>query len=275
MEKSNSIIKNFNVNVKGNGQQPMMFAHGYGCDQSMWRYLEPTFSNRFRSILFDLVGCGKSNSSCFDQQKHSTLSGYADDVLSICDSLNLKDIVFVGHSVSAVIGILAAIKEPQRFSKLILIGPSPCYFNDGDYIGGFEKETLVGMLENLNADFLGWSRAMGPAIMGRPDRPELGVELTNSFCQTDPTIAKHFAKTVFLSDNRADLKKIKTPSLILQCSQDIIAPDSVGRYMHQEISGSRLKTLKAIGHCPHVSEPQETITAMNEFLEPQIGKKTA
>ncbi len=255
-----------NVKIKGKGDTTMILVHGYGCDQKMWRFLTPLLEKTFRLVLIDLIGAGQSDTSLYDLKKYSQLSGYADDILELCNEMNLTQAIFVGHSVSAMIGILAAQKNPQCFKNLVLIGPSPCYFNDGNYKGGFERSALEQMLENANQDFLGWARAMGPAIMGNPERPELGVELTNSFCSTNPEIAKHFSKTVFLSDNRKDIAGCQTPSLILQCSQDIVAPEEVGQYVYEHLKKSTFVKLEATGHCPHVSAPEETAAAIIRYL---------
>jgi len=261
-----AVLKRNNVKVFGCGEQPMIFAHGYGCDQNMWRFITPAFEDRYRIVLFDHVGHGHSDAGAFDPAKYVSLNGYADDVLAICRELDLTDAVFVGHSVSAMIGVLAAIKEPERFDRLVLIGPSPRYIDDGDYVGGFKQEDIEGLLDFLDSNHLGWSSTMAPVIMANPDRPELGEELTNSFCRTNPDIAKHFARVTFLSDNRADLPNARTKALILQCSQDAIAPEVVGRYMHRNLPGSEFVLMKATGHCPNLSAPEETIAAMEAFL---------
>jgi sigma-B regulation protein RsbQ len=253
----------------------MLFAHGYGCDQNMWRFITPAFEDEYRIILFDHVGHGQSDATAFDPARYGSLQGYADDVLAICHELDLNGLIFVGHSVSAMIGVLAAIKEPERFERLVLIGPSARYINDDAYVGGFKREDIEGLLDFLDANQLGWSSTMAPVIMGNPDRPELGEELTNSFCRTNPDIAKHFARVTFLSDNRADLPKVKTKALILQCSQDVIAPDAVGRYVHRNIPGSEFVQLKATGHCPNLSAPEETIAAMRAFLRGPAPVETA
>ncbi|HEX3722502.1 MAG TPA: alpha/beta hydrolase [Nitrolancea sp.] len=245
----------------------MIFAHGYGCDQHMWRFITPAFTDAYRLILFDHVGAGGSDLTAYDRAKYSSLQGYAQDLLEICGELDVKHAVFVGHSVSAMIGVLAAIEEPERFDRLVLIGPSPRYINDGDYVGGFTREDIGGLLEFQESNYLGWSNNLAPAIMGNPDRPELGAELTNSFCRTNPKIAKHFAAVTFLSDNRVDLPHVTTPSLILQCQEDVIAPLEVGEYVHRHLPGSQLAILSATGHCPHLSAPDETIAAMVAFLE--------
>ncbi|SEM60305.1 sigma-B regulation protein RsbQ [Stigmatella aurantiaca] len=261
-----SVLARNNVKVTGTSAQPMLFAHGFGCDQNMWRFVAPAFESDYRTVLFDHVGAGGADISAYDRTKYGTLAGYAEDVLEICRELCLERVVFVGHSVSAMIGVLAAVKEPERFDKLVLIGPSPCYINDGEYVGGFSRRDIEHLLESLDDNYLGWSSTMAPVIMGNPDRPELGEELTSSFCRTHPDIAKHFAHVTFLSDNRADLPKVKTPSLVLQCSNDPIAATVVGEYVHRQLAGSKLVLMKATGHCPNLSAPRETIAAMKAFL---------
>jgi sigma-B regulation protein RsbQ len=232
----------------------------------MWRHVWPAFAGDHRIVLFDHVGAGGSDLGAWDPDRYGTLQGYAEDVLEICGELDLDDVVFVGHSVSAMIGVLAAAAEPDRFGRLVLVGPSPRYLDDGDYVGGFTRADVEGLLESLDSNYLGWSSAMAPVIMGNPDRPELGTELTNSFCRTDPAIARHFARVTFLSDNRADLPKVKVRSLVLQCSEDVIAPQCVGEYVHRHIPGSELVLMEATGHCPNLSAPEETIAAIKRFL---------
>ncbi|WP_372790466.1 alpha/beta fold hydrolase [Paraconexibacter sp.] len=246
--------------------RPMVLAHGFGCDQHMWRHVWPAFADTHRIVLFDHMGYGGSDLSAYDPQRYDSLRGYADDVLAILEELDLRDVVFVGHSVSAMIGALAAIEAPDRFGRLVLIGPSPRYIDDDDYVGGFTREDIDGLLASLESNYLGWSGTMAPVIMGNPDRPELGEELTNSFCRTDPEIAARFARTTFLSDNRADLARVTTPALVLQCSQDVIAPDTVGRYVHEHLPESELVQLTATGHCPNLSAPEETVGAMRSYL---------
>jgi sigma-B regulation protein RsbQ len=261
------VLTRNNVSVGGVARgQPMLFAHGFGCDQNMWRHVAPAFAAEYRIVLFDHVGSGGSDLDAYDRAKYSSLDGYAEDVLEICRDLELRDVIFVGHSVSAMIGVLAAAREPERFAKLILIGPSPRYIDDEGYAGGFTAEDIDGLLDALDSNYLGWSNAYAPAIMGRPDRPDLEAELTNSFCRTDPEIARHFARVTFLSDNRADLRRVRTPSLVLQCSDDVIAPPSVGEYVHEQLRNSELVHLQAKGHCPNLSAPDETIAAIRTFL---------
>jgi sigma-B regulation protein RsbQ len=246
--------------------QPMLFAHGFGCDQNMWRHVAPAFAGEHRIVLFDHVGAGGSDLSAYEPGRYAALDGYADDVLEICAELDLERVIFVGHSVSAMIGVLAAKREPERFDRLVLVGPSPRYVDDGDYVGGFSADDIEGLLEALESNFLGWSGQMAPVIVGNPDRPELGEELTNSFCRTDPEIAKQFARVTFLSDNRADLPTVRTRSLVLQCTDDVIAPQAVGEYVHERLPDSELVVLEATGHCPNLSAPEETIAAIRAFL---------
>jgi sigma-B regulation protein RsbQ len=261
------ILTRNNVRELGRGTQLMLFAHGFGCDQHMWRYVTPAFENDYRIILFDYVGAGKSDWSAYDAERYATLDGYAQDVLDICETLDLHDVIFVGHSVSSMIGVLAANAQPERFAKLIMVGPSPRYINDApDYVGGFERSDIEGLLETMDKNYIGWANFLAPAIMQNADRPELGAELTESFCSTDPVIARQFAKATFFSDNRSDLSRVTSPSLILQCSDDIIAPNAVGEYLHRELRDSTLRVMKATGHCPHMSAPEETVRLIKEYL---------
>jgi len=244
----------------------VLFAHGYGCDQNMWRLLVPELQEGSRIILYDLVGSGGSDLAAYDRRKYATLEGHAGDVLEIVDAFADGPVVFVGHSVSAMIGLLAGIAAPERFEAQVMVGPSPCYINDGDYIGGFTRGDIESLLDTLDSNYLGWASAMAPTIMGAPDRPHLGEELKNSFCRTDPEIAKHFARVTFLTDNRADVPKLRVRSLILQCSDDVIAPRPVGEYMHRHMPGSTLEVIENIGHCPHLSAPGAIVSAMRKFL---------
>ncbi|RYZ18534.1 MAG: alpha/beta hydrolase [Chitinophagaceae bacterium] len=261
------VIARNHVRVFGNGSQPMLFAHGFGCDQNMWRYLTPAFENDYKIVLFDYVGAGHSDLSAYNPDRYGNLQGYAQDVLDICEALELRNVIFVGHSVSSMIGLLAAKAEPSRFDRLIMVGPSPCYINDSaGYKGGFERRDIEGLLETMDQNYIGWANFLAPAIMGRADRPELGEELAESFCSTDPKIARRFAEATFFSDNRQDLAGSPVPSLILQCSNDIIAPLEVGDYLAAHLPHSTLRVMSATGHCPHMSEPEETIGLMKEYL---------
>jgi sigma-B regulation protein RsbQ len=255
------------VTVTGaEGTPGIVFAHGFGCDQHMWRHVAPAFEADHRVVLFDHVGSGDSDLSAYDPAKYASLDGYATDVVEILEELDLGPVVFVGHSVSSMIGVLAAARAPDRFAKLVLVGPSPRYIDDDGYTGGFGQADIEELLGSLESNFLGWSSAMAPVIMGNPERPQLGEELTNSFCRTDPDIAKQFARVTFLSDNRDDLSAVRTHSLILQCSDDVIAPQVVGEYVHARIPDSELVLLEATGHCPNLSAPAETIAAIRAFL---------
>ena len=245
----------------------MVFAHGYGCDQNMWRFVAPRFADRYRVVLFDHIGAGNSDLDAYDIARYSSLSGYADDVVELCEALELSDVVFVGHSVSATIGILAAERAPQLFSSLILVGPSPRYIDDDSYVGGFSREDIEELLASVDSNYLGWSSAIAPVIMGQPDQPELAKELEESFCRTDPDIARRFARVTFLSDNRADLPRVKTRSLVLQCTDDVIAPVAVGEYVRDHMPNATMTLLDATGHCPHLSAPEETVDAIERFLQ--------
>ncbi len=246
----------------------MFFAHGFGCDQNMFRFLAPQFADRYKVVLFDLVGSGASDLRAYDPDKYNSLQGYADDVLEIVKEFSEGPAIFVGHSVSAMIGMLATLKEPRLFAAQIMIGPSPCYINDSEtnYVGGFTQEDIDSLLDTLEGNYLGWSSNMAPAIMGAPDQPELAEELTNSFCRTDPTIAKQFARVTFLSDTRAELLQLAAPTLILQNSDDLIAPVTVGEYMQATLPNSTLVIIDNVGHCPHLSAPSQSADAMNAFL---------
>jgi sigma-B regulation protein RsbQ len=261
------VMRRNSVRVVGRGDPALLFAHGFGCDQNMWRLVVPAFEDSHRVVLFDHVGAGRSDASAYDRNKYGSLDGYASDVLEICRELGLSNVVFVGHSVSAMIGVLAARREPQRFKALVLVGPSPRYIDDAGYVGGFSREDIEGLLSTMDTNYLGWSSSMAPVIMGNADRPALGEELTNSFCRTDPDIAAHFARVTFLSDNRQDLAAVRTPTLILQCSDDVIAPHAVGEYVHSQMPASQLVVMKATGHCPNLSAPDETIAAITTFLD--------
>ena len=260
----NALERN-NVQVSGRGARTMLFAHGFGCDQNMWRFVAPAFEDDYRVVLFDYVGSGRSDPAAYDRERYSSLEGYAQDVLDVCAALDVRDAIFVGHSVSCMIGLLAARREPDRFAKMVMIGPSPRYLDDAGYTGGFERADIEGLLALMDKNYIGWASMLAPLIMKNPERPELAGELEESFCSTDPNIARRFAEVTFFGDNRADLAGAP-PSLILQCTDDAIAPVAVGEYVHRAMPGSTLQILEATGHCPHMSHPQETIAAMREYL---------
>jgi sigma-B regulation protein RsbQ len=261
-----TVLLRNNVQVGGAGERAMIFAHGFGCDQNMWRLVVPAFEGEFQTVVYDHVGAGSSDLSAYDPAKYDSLSGYADDLIEIITTLGLRQTIYVGHSVSGMIGVIAANRAPDLFEKLVLVGPSPRYINDGDYVGGFDEAQIGELLEFLADNHLGWSASMAPAIMGNGDRPELGEELTESFCRTDPTIARQFAEVTFTSDNRADLPGLSTPTLILQCQDDIIAPLAIGDYLHEHIPNSKLVVMEATGHCPNLSHPDEVIAGIRAFV---------
>ena len=269
-----SVQRRNNVRVSGDGPATVFFAHGFGCDQNMWRLFAPAYAKRYRTVLFDLVGSGASDLSAYDSNKYGSLQGYADDVLELVREFSVGPAIFVGHSVSAMIGMLANLKDPAPFAAQVMIGPSPCYINDGDYVGGFSRSDIESLLETLEGNYLGWSSNMAPAIMGAPEQPELGAELTNSFCRTDPEIAKQFASVTFLSDNRAQVPLLTTPTLIVQCNDDIIAPLSVGDYLKRYLPRSTLRVVDNVGHCPHLSAPGQCAQAvgLGLFIVNQVTK---
>ncbi|ATB37133.1 hydrolase [Cystobacter fuscus] len=263
---SNILARN-NVKLMGQGSRTMLFAHGFGCDQNMWRFVAPSFAEDYRLVLFDYVGSGRSDLQAYNPERYSNLNGYAQDILDICAALDLKDVVLVGHSVSAMISLLAAIKEPQRFHRLVFVSPSPRYVNEApDYVGGFERKDLEELLDTMDRNYIGWASFLAPLVMRNPDRPHLTSELKESFCSTDPIIARRFAEVTFFADNRRDLPKLTVPSLILQCSEDLLAPVSVGEYVHRHLPRSTLRIMRATGHCPHMSDPEETTGLIKEYL---------
>jgi len=263
-----SILLRNNVHVGGTeGRPTMVFAHGFGCDQNMWRFVAPAFADTHRIVLFDYVGCGRSDLAAFDHARYGTLDGYAQDLLEVCEALDLQQSILVGHSVSAMIGLLAAIRQPARFSRLVMIAPSPRYVDDPPYVGGFQRDDVENLLSLMDHNYIGWASALAPMVAGDPQRPELGAELEQSFCSTDPQAARTFARTTFFADNRADLARATVPSLIVQVRDDALAPMAVGRYLVDHMPRSEMVVLEATGHCPHMSHPQLTIAAMKQYLE--------
>jgi sigma-B regulation protein RsbQ len=261
------VLRRNNVTLRGRaGGQPMVLAHGFGCDQGMWRHVAPEFEDTHRVVLFDHVGAGGSDLSAWDPVRYRRLDGYAEDLVEIVEALDVPPAVFVGHSVSAMIGVLAAVRRPDLFDRLVLVGPSPRYIDDEGYRGGFSAAEIDELLDTMDENYLGWAQYIAPVIMGVPGSPELGQELAGSFCRTDPAIARHFARTTFLSDNRADLARVRTPALVVQCRDDVIAPQEVGAYVHEHLAGSELVVLDATGHCPNLSAPGQLVAAMKSYL---------
>ena len=260
-----------NVSVSGSATgRPVMFAHGFGCDRSMWSRVVPGFVDDHPVVLFDHVGAGGSDLSAYDRSKYGSLHGYADDILEILGDLDLRDVIFIGHSVSSMIGVLAATHDPSRFAALVLVGPSPRYIDDGDYVGGFDQEAIDSLLDSLDANYLGWSATMAPVIAGNAGHPEFAAELEQSFCRTDPAIARNFARVTFLSDNRRDLPRVTTPTLVVQCTDDVIAPMAVGRYVQAAIPGSELSVLSSTGHCPNLSDPEQLVSTIRAYLHSRL-----
>lgn len=268
---ASDIVKRFNVQVWGTGSNTIVFAHGLGCDQKVWRSITPAFEKDYKIVVFDYIGSGGSDWSAYNNDKYSSLNGYAADVLDICVALDLKEVIFVGHSVSSMIGMLAALSNPHLFTCLIMVGPSPCYTNEKEYTGGFEQEEIAELLELMEKNYQQWAAFFAPKVMGNEDRPALSETLKDSFCSTDPAITLNFARVIFNADNRNDLPKVKTPTLIMQIAEDIIAPLSVGAYMHQAMPNSSLVNMKATGHFPHISAPEETITVIKAYLNGVLG----
>jgi sigma-B regulation protein RsbQ len=266
------VLARNHVTVSGRGTQPMLFAHGFGCDQNMWRFVVPEFERDYRVVLFDYVGHGKSDRSMYDPERYATLDGFATDILDIVEALDLRDVILVAHSVSSIIGTLATIRAPERFDRLVMIGPSPRYINDPPaYHGGFERADIEGLLDMMDKNYIGWAGALAPMVIGNPDRPDLDGELNASFCSTDPVVARQFARATFLGDNRADLAQLAVPALVLQCSQDAIAPQGVGEFVARSVPHSTFRQLRATGHCPHLSHPEETIAAIRDYLAEPAG----
>ena len=261
-----NVLKRNNVTVLGEGEKALLFAHGFGCDQNAWKYIKNAFASDYKLILFDYVGAGNSDLAYYDQEKYASLYGYVNDLLEICDTLALKNYIFIGHSVSCMIGALASIKRPDLFEKLIMIGPSPRYINNEEYNGGFDQDTIDSLMEVMEEDYISWARSLAPQIMNTDNGDQLADELTDSFCSIDPEIAKQFAKVTFLADNRKDLPLIPVPSLTIQCSDDMIAPMAVGQYINKHTLNNALVVIEAHGHCPHMSHPAETIAAIKLFI---------
>ncbi|MFN2458088.1 MAG: alpha/beta fold hydrolase [Chitinophagaceae bacterium] len=265
---SKNVIASHNVNILGKGNQPLLFAHGLACDQNVWSYITPAFEDEYKIILFDFIGSGESDLSCYDGEKYASLKGYAADVLAICEALNLKDVIFIGHSVSSMIGLYSAISKPTLFSNLIMIGPSPCYKNEPPYEGGFEKQDIDQLLTVMKEDYTKWVDLFAPMVIGKLNNPDLIDEVKETFCKADPAITYEFAKVALLSDSRNDLQNLKTNTLLMQLEEDLLAPPNVGEHLHKNICNSTLYRMNATGHFPHLSAPEETISMIKQYLDP-------
>lgn len=270
----NNILLRNNVRLTGKGTKTIIFAPGFGCDQTVWSAVSQKFEGDYQVVLFDYVGSGNTDINFYDSNRYSTLEGYAQDILEICATLQLTDAIFVGHSVSCMIGMLASFRHPEYFSHLIMVGPSPCYLNEPpQYTGGFQESELFGLIELMEKNYIGWANIFAATVTNNPSRPQVKQELETRFCSTDPITALNFAKATFFADNRKDLENVIHPTLIVQCSDDIIAPETVTQYTHQHIPNSVLKQLNAIGHCPHMSHPEELSNTIRQYLEEQLTKK--
>lgn len=264
------VLTRNNVKVSGLGERPLVFVHGYGCDQVMWRLVSPSFKQDYKLILFDYVGAGGSDLDAYDPERYATLAGYAQDIIEVCDALDLKDAILIGHSVSSMICLLAAKGIPHRIASLVMVCPSPRYLNDPpDYLGGFERADIEGLLDMIERNQPGWATYLAGVVAQNPERPELALELESSFCAMRPSIARRFAAATFLADNRQDLADFHKPTLILQCAQDAVAPAFVGTYLHQHMPGSTLRSMLATGHCPQLSHPDETVSMIRSYLSQQ------
>jgi sigma-B regulation protein RsbQ len=261
-----ALIKRNNIHLSGTGGKVLFFLHGFGCSQLMWRYIVPSFEKEYTIILIDLVGCGASDETAYDFNKYNTLDGYANDILEICNDLSLKEVILIGHSVSAMIATLAVNKQPAVFNKLIMLCPSPRYINDENYEGGFQQTDIDEMVKLLNQYYLGWAANIAPVIVGNNSQPNVTKELSDSFCNNNPEIASHFAKVAFMGDNRNDIKNIKTETLIIQSANDHIAPLQVGNYLHQNIPFSKFVVIDTVGHTPHLCNPNLVIESIRNFI---------
>lgn len=246
----------------------LVFVHGFGCDQTMWDQVAPSFEHTHHVVVYDLTGAGSSDLSAYDRQRHGTLQGHADDLIEILTALEIEGAVIVGHSVSAMIAALAAISEPARIGQLVMVAPSPCYLEDGDYHGGFAREDLHELIDAMDENYVSWAYQLAGVANGPSNDAAYSEALGRRFCATDHRIARHFARVTFLSDHRADMPKVPVPTLVLQCSDDAIAPVFVGDWLRQAIPDATLTHLNATGHCPHVTAPEETTAAIRKYLAP-------
>jgi sigma-B regulation protein RsbQ len=261
------VLTRNNVRVLGTGARALVFAQGFGFDLHTWRHVAPAFADDYRIVLFDYVGAGGSDLAAYDASRYRTLDGYASDLLDVCAALDLESVTVVGHSVSAMIAVLASVREPARFHRLVLVCPSPCYRNDPPhYHGGFEREQLDELLELMDHDRDGFARYLAPVVAQNPERPELAEEIRTNFSVADPWILRRFAEPTFLSDNRPEIARVTVPTLILQSAADPIAPPEVGVYLHQHLAGSTLHVLRTTGHAPHLSDPAELVAAIRQYL---------
>lgn len=258
-----------NISLLGNDplKKTIVFSHGFGSDQTAWRHQVEAFKNNYNIVLFDMVGAGKSDFSAYSPNRYSTLHAYSDDLIEIITELQLQKPIIVTHSVSGMTSVLASLREPQMFEKLILICSSPRYLNDGDYKGGFDQSDLDGLFDAMSSNYHAWAAGFGPVAMGNPERPELGKEFARTLGEIRPDVAQAVARVIFTSDHRKDVPKLTTPTLVIQTSNDIAVPLEVGRYLHKNIKGSTLAHIDASGHLPHMSAPDEINSVIASFLQ--------
>ncbi|MYL23199.1 alpha/beta fold hydrolase [Halomonas alkaliantarctica] len=267
VDESAYIRRRNNVTVRGQGERTLMLAHGFGCDQKMWRFLIPRLERHYTLVLFDYVGSGNSDTSAFDVERYARLEGYAQDILDICEALSLKDVTLIGHSVSSIIGLIACETAPERFSRLVMIAPSPSFQNHPpDYYGGFEQEDLQDLLDLMDMNYIDWANYLAPLVMDKQNGDTLVNELSDSFCSIDPVAAKTFAQATFTADYRHILPDTPCPTLIVQSKHDALAPQHIGHYMHDVMPHSTLLMIDTVGHCPHMSHPRQVLDAVLDFL---------
>lgn len=274
MSHQSSALIRHNTSISGTGTTTLLFAHGYGCDKTVWRDIVPAFEGDYRVVTFDHAGSGKCDRLAYNSFRHSSLAGYADDVIALCEELQSERLIMVGHSVSAMIGALAAIKRPDLFDLMVMIGPSASYVNEGDYVGGFDLPDLKEFLEMIETNFQGWGAALAMLAMGNADRPALAEGLRDRICSLDPAIAGVFARVTFLSDLRADVPRLQTPTVILECQDDPVSPKSAIAFVRDSLPGSRHIELQATGHCTHMSHPAEVTAVLQRVLDEHIARGT-
>lgn len=262
-----NVLRRNNVHCAGSGPMTLVFVHGFGCEQGMWRFLVPHYERHARIVLYDLTGCGGSDSAAYDTDRYATLHGHAADLLEVIERYAKGKVILVGHSVGATIGTLAAVAEPERFAGQVMVSPSPCFINDGDYVGGFNRDEIGELLTLMHSRLHEWTTKVAPLIMGAPGQPALQDELASRFERNDPDIMRHFGRVTFTSDHRADMARCSIASLILQCSDDLLAPVEVGAWLHAHLADSELAVIPNIGHCPHMSVPGVSAGVMDAFLD--------
>lgn len=266
-EARRAVLRRNNVRLTGGGKPPLLFCNGFNCGQHVWHFLAPDLANHYQLVFFDQVGVGKSDRTGCHDPRYRTLSGYAQDVLDICQALGLRDVVLVGHSAGALVAMLAAIQAPALFTKTILLAASPRYLNAPDYYGGFEAKDLTAMLVEMEANYQRWVGTFATMMIGQYDAPELSHELVECASQTDQGMAKRIVELVFFGDYRALVPRLHQPTLLLQCADDPAVPEEVSQYLLWHLPQAVLVSLPVAGHCPHLTAPTQVVTAIRQFLE--------